>query len=163
MHGDKTAMSDPNRAKEAEHHDLETKDYRAPAAQTTNHSEPLDIEYDEKTEAEVHRRSSEIEQAIGIDDEEKGTAAKQRQQLDRAKSYATTASAVSGVISVEDEEKKKKWHQKLNPLKWGKIRPVPDEREVSREYHASFLSLLYFQWMSPIMSVSTPFAKTMKC
>ena len=152
-------MADANRAKAEEQHDLETQDYQAPAAQTTNHSEPINTEPSDRIEKELHRRSSEIEQAIGIDEDEKGSAAKQRAGLDRAKSYATTTSVVSGVISVE-EEKTRKWYQKLNPLKWGKIRPVPDEREVSREYHAGFLSLLYFQWMSPIMSVSLAWCET---
>ncbi|KAI9852566.1 MAG: hypothetical protein M1824_001855 [Vezdaea acicularis] len=47
--------------------------------------------------------------------------------------------------------KKKKWYKRLNPLKWGEKPPVPEERTVSREYGASFLSMLTFQWMAPIM------------
>lgn len=50
--------------------------------------------------------------------------------------------------------KKKKWYKRLNPLKWGEKPPVPEERTVSREYGASFLSMLTFQWMAPIMRVS---------
>ncbi|KAL4963701.1 ATP-binding cassette transporter YOR1 [Aspergillus stella-maris] len=46
-------------------------------------------------------------------------------------------------------------HQRrsLNPLRLQKIPPVPAERSASREYGASFLSLAYFQWMSPLMKV----------
>ncbi|KAL4957572.1 P-loop containing nucleoside triphosphate hydrolase protein [Aspergillus filifer] len=41
----------------------------------------------------------------------------------------------------------------FNPLRLQKIPPVPAERSISREYGASWLSLAYFQWMSPLMNV----------
>ena len=44
----------------------------------------------------------------------------------------------------------------MNPLRWGGIPKVPDERLVSREYQAGFFSKLTFQWMTPLMSVSRP-------
>ncbi|MCJ1477980.1 hypothetical protein MMC13_006655 [Lambiella insularis] len=47
---------------------------------------------------------------------------------------------------------KKPWYKHVNPLKWRPKPPVPKERIVSREYKASFLSLLTFQWMAPLMS-----------
>lgn len=47
----------------------------------------------------------------------------------------------------------KPWYKKLNPLKHGKAIPVPTERTVSREYGASLLSILTFQWMAPLMKV----------
>ena len=49
--------------------------------------------------------------------------------------------------------KKKPWYRRLNPLKWGPKPPVPNQRIISREYTASFLSLLTFQWMAPVMKV----------
>lgn len=49
---------------------------------------------------------------------------------------------------------KKVWYKRLNPLKWGEKPPVPKERIVSREYGASFFSMLTFQWMAPLMTVS---------
>ncbi|KAJ5650852.1 ABC transporter integral membrane type 1 [Penicillium longicatenatum] len=48
---------------------------------------------------------------------------------------------------------KKKWYKRLNPLRWQTPPPVPEERTPSKEYGASFLSVVYFQWMSPLMNV----------
>lgn len=47
-----------------------------------------------------------------------------------------------------------KWYRRLNPLRWQTPPPVPDERTASREYGASFFSIVSFQWMSPLMRVS---------
>ncbi|PSN60350.1 hypothetical protein BS50DRAFT_593794 [Corynespora cassiicola Philippines] len=49
--------------------------------------------------------------------------------------------------------RRKKWYKRMNPLKWGPKPPVPEKREISPEYGASFLSLFTFQWMGPIMTV----------
>ncbi|KAL4940284.1 hypothetical protein BDV06DRAFT_196970 [Aspergillus oleicola] len=51
------------------------------------------------------------------------------------------------------DPKPHKHRRSLNPLRLQKIPPVPAERSASREYGASFLSLAYFQWMSPLMKV----------
>jgi ABC-type multidrug transport system fused ATPase/permease subunit len=48
---------------------------------------------------------------------------------------------------------KKKWYRRLNPMRLQKIPSVPTERSVSREYGASFFSIISFQWMSPLMKV----------
>lgn len=48
---------------------------------------------------------------------------------------------------------RKTWSEKLNPLKYRKIPPVPKERIVSREHGASLWSKLTFQWITPIMTV----------
>lgn len=55
---------------------------------------------------------------------------------------------------VEAAKRRVKWYSRLNPLRLQKIPPVPTEREVSREYGASFLSIVTFQWMSPLMKVN---------
>jgi len=78
---------------------------------------------------------------------------KTRPPLEHSKSYATTTSVVSGVTESSIEVKQKPWYKTLNPLKWGAPPPVPQVRQVSREYTASFLSLMYFQWMAPLMTV----------
>jgi ATP-binding cassette, subfamily C (CFTR/MRP), member 1 len=78
---------------------------------------------------------------------------KTRPLLEHSKSYATTTSVVSGVTESSIEVKQKPWYKNLNPMKWGAPPPVPQVRQVSREYTASFLSLMYFQWMSPLMTV----------
>lgn len=78
---------------------------------------------------------------------------KTRPPLEHSKSYATTTSVVSGVTESSIEVKKKPWYKTLNPLKWGAPPPPPQVRRVSREYNAPFLSLMYFQWMAPLMTV----------
>jgi hypothetical protein len=76
--------------------------------------------------------------------------------LEPAPTCATTASAVTRPES-QAPPKKKPWYKTPNPLRWGKIPPVPEARTVSREYNAPFLSLVYFQWIAPIMSVGSAF------
>lgn len=65
---------------------------------------------------------------------------------------ATQASSLAYVPSAAPTEKKP-WHKRLNPLRRGKIPPVPEERKVSREYNAGFLSMITFQWVNPLMTV----------
>ncbi|WEW59727.1 ATP-binding cassette transporter yor1 [Emydomyces testavorans] len=48
-------------------------------------------------------------------------------------------------------QRKTKWYSKLNPLRLRRPPAVPEERRVSREYKAGFLSTITFQWMSPLM------------
>ena len=84
------------------------------------------------------------------EDEERRTG------LAPAQTTATTASGLTG-IEANAASKEKPWYKTPNPMRWGKIPPVPEKRTVSREYNASFLSKVYFQWMSPLMSVSTSF------
>lgn len=110
--------------------------------ESTNHSEPLDSDSDGKGDA-IETFNSSKEGAVKREDENKHALA-------RAKSYATTTSAVS---RREDVVERKPWYKKMNPLKWRAPPPVPETRAVSREYTAGFLSQLYFQWVSPIMSV----------
>jgi ATP-binding cassette, subfamily C (CFTR/MRP), member 1 len=71
--------------------------------------------------------------------------------LSRSQSRATEAGEYS---DKEDEDVKKKWYRRLNPLRWGPMPPVPKERQVSRETNAGFWSKLTFQWMAPLMRVS---------
>lgn len=78
----------------------------------------------------------------------------QRPELDRSRSTWTESSAVTETKSVPQSIKRRKWYTTANPLRWGKIEPVPKERQVSREYGAGFFSKLTFQWMAPIMNVS---------
>tara|TARA_R110002060_G_scaffold48190_2_gene59163 strand:- start:849 stop:1412 length:564 start_codon:yes stop_codon:yes gene_type:complete len=125
----------------------------AAAAQNTTHDEPLDVDGYEKEYIEIkahgHASSQTGPDKISKELDEK------RPHIDRTKSHATTTSAFSTNDSqIDGQEKNKPWHKKLNPLRWGQVPPVPEERTVSREYTASFLSQVYFQWVAPIMSVS---------
>ena len=72
--------------------------------------------------------------------------------LEKVVSSATTQTEASTAIRVQSEEPRKAtWSEKLNPLKRGKIPPIPKERVVSREYNAGFFSMLTFQWINPLM------------
>lgn len=68
----------------------------------------------------------------------------------------TTDASASSDVDKADPRQKTKGHRRftLNPLRWQKIPPVPEERSVSREHGASFPSKLFFEWMSPLMKVS---------
>jgi hypothetical protein len=76
-----------------------------------------------------------------------------RPALEKSKSYATANSAVSGGTESTAELKPKPWYRNINPLRWGSIPPIPETRGASREFTASFFSLLLFQWMAPLMTV----------
>ncbi|KAF2112460.1 ABC multidrug transporter-like protein [Lophiotrema nucula] len=90
------------------------------------------------------------EKDLEVDIEKRST----RGELSRLQSTQSGVSDFSDDTSTtKSASKKKPWHKKLNPLKWRKPIPVPETRQVSREYQASFLSRLSFQWMAPLMDV----------
>jgi ATP-binding cassette subfamily C (CFTR/MRP) protein 1 len=124
----------------------------AAAENTTNAAEPLDDTGEDKDYIKVTSHgdpSSHGSSEKGSEENEK------RRDFHRSKSYATNTSEVTRTEShVDEPPKKKPWYKNLNPLKWGKVPPVPETRQVSREYNAPFLSIIYFQWMAPLMSVS---------
>lgn len=68
------------------------------------------------------------------------------------RSAASTDETKAADFDVQPQSKRK-WYRNLNPLRLQKIPPVPSERTVSREYGASFFSVVSFQWMSPLMKV----------
>jgi len=75
--------------------------------------------------------------------------------LDRTKSSVTDASATTAATSRHVVSQPKPWYKNYNPLQWGRIRPVPQEQTPCPEYKAGFFSLVFFQWMNPLMTVST--------
>lgn len=119
-------------------------------AVATDSDEPFDVEGEEKDFIESTSPGGE---SARHSLSEKEYVEEKRPQLQQTKSYATansvTTRAESNVV-----QPKKPWYKNLNPLRWGGIPPVPETRKVSREYNAPFLSLVYFQWMAPMMSVS---------
>jgi ATP-binding cassette subfamily C (CFTR/MRP) protein 1 len=135
--------------------DLEKDDLRTESPATAGHGdleEKLSLDLPEsKGGSDSLPRKSE-----SAGDEEKHTG------LHLAQTYATTASAMTGP-EPQAIPKQKPWYKNLNPLRWGKIPPVPEVRTVSREYNAPFLSLVYFQWIAPIMKVSTFFRHGIYC
>jgi hypothetical protein len=120
-------------------------------AENTNGDEDLDVDGRDKEYIEITNHGSpSTNSSHSGDNIEKGI----RPNLDQAKSYATTASAFTTDSRIDVPIKKKPWYKKINPLRWGATPPIPETRRVCREYNASFLSLVYFQWVAPIMSVS---------
>lgn len=66
----------------------------------------------------------------------------------------TTSTEISDNTTGSETKKKLPLSKRLNPLKRNPP-PVPAERQPSREYSANFFSKLTFQWISPLMSVSS--------
>ncbi|KAI9809799.1 MAG: hypothetical protein M1825_000232 [Sarcosagium campestre] len=84
----------------------------------------------------------------------------ENEKVDANRNHAAASLPIELVdddISLHDKKHRKEasqpWSRRLNPFKSRTTPPVPDEREVSREYGASFWSLLTFQWMAPVMRV----------
>jgi hypothetical protein len=143
-------MTDPARDKEQEFAPAD------PAAEAVDpsHDEPLDGDGYEKDYIDIAthgQSSSDTPSDVASNQNEK------RPTLDRTKSYATNTSALTRTDShVDEPAQKRSWITRINPLRWGGVPPVPETRKVSREYNAPFLSLVYFQWMAPLMSASLP-------
>lgn len=117
------------------------------AVSNTNRSEPLATKADD---VYVEQHGGTTENII------------RPSNLEQTKSYATSASGFSALTTSLAEPQKKKWYKKLNPLRWSHAPPVPTEREVSKEYGASYFSLLVFQWMAPLMTVSLSWSSNVK-
>ena len=83
-----------------------------------------------------------------------GIREQSKSDLKPTQSYATDASATTDAPAAS--QKPKSWYNKINPLQWGPVPPVPKERTPSREYKAGILSLITFQWMAPLMKVCPP-------
>ncbi|KAJ8603881.1 hypothetical protein MRB53_042056 [Persea americana] len=80
----------------------------------------------------------------------------ERVVLKRTASNWTQATGTSVATEASERSealKKRKWTARLNPLKSKYIPPIPKERAVSREHKAGFFSLMYFQWINPLMTV----------
>ncbi|EHY51906.1 ATP-binding cassette transporter yor1 [Exophiala dermatitidis] len=74
-------------------------------------------------------------------------------RLRKIESTATSATEASTAVHPQPyAQEKAPWYRRLNPLRRGPPPPIPEERGVSREYTAGFLSLLTFQWMNPLMT-----------
>lgn len=80
-------------------------------------------------------------------------------QLSPKATRTVTQTSNTSSLTVEPQgshvqENKSTWYRRLNALKSRREIPVPKERAVSREYGASFFSMLTFQWMAPLMKVN---------
>jgi hypothetical protein len=73
------------------------------------------------------------------------------------RSTATESDAIDESVNTRDastQSHSKPWYKTLNPLRWGRIPSIPEERTVSPEYKAGLFSLLTFAWITPLMVVS---------
>lgn len=77
----------------------------------------------------------------------------ERTGSDRRKSHASDTNVTAAATSRLPEKTQKPWYKTPSPLRWGKIPPVPQDREVCPEHKAGFFSSLIFQWMAPLMQV----------
>ena len=139
-------MTDPTQENEVER----TASDPSAALQLPNSPEPVNVDGEVKDYIEVTTHHS----PLGHDDSRSlSSSDEKRPPIDRAISYATNASVPESHI---EQTRKKAWYKYINPLRWGGIPPVPEKRVVSREYNAPFLSLVYFQWIAPLMQVREP-------
>ncbi|KAI9834847.1 MAG: hypothetical protein M1819_002755 [Sarea resinae] len=130
-------MSEPGAEKEYRSND------QIGAANSTNHAESV--------ATEPLQFVSTASEPSTVDEEKKHV-----QESGRVRTGSSSESSEDGAYKnpgQREAKSKKKWYRRLNPLKRSKKPPVPEVRTVSREYGASFWSLLTFQWMAPLMSV----------
>ena len=116
----------------------------------TSRGEPVEEEK-ETADAQLSRRDSsdgdDIERIVTGTDVGEGV---KRNELNRMKSYATATSATSAAPPTLPVQKP--WYKQPNPLRWGKVPEIPEERKVSPEYKAGFFGKLAFSWMGPLMT-----------
>ncbi|CAG8981562.1 hypothetical protein HYALB_00013680 [Hymenoscyphus albidus] len=141
-------------ADQARHQEPQQDDNHPAAAPIVDKTtEPITIDIDTSEKGSTDFSSNVNSLNNDRSDEMEGAELRKRPDVDRSKSYATTTSAITQTDShVDDVAQQKPWYKKMNPLRWGGISPVPETREQSREYTAGFLSLVYFQWIAPLMA-----------
>jgi ATP-binding cassette, subfamily C (CFTR/MRP), member 1 len=95
-----------------------------------------------------------IDKYVEKDIEKQGRISEERKVVRRMTTTTSTAESTSeDAINKEDDTQRLPWYDRINPLKRRKAPSVPQERTFSREYGASILSLMTFQWMNPVMTV----------
>lgn len=97
-------------------------------------------------------KTENIETGRSRDDSEDDDNAERRAELQRMKSSATATSLASTTPTAQPNYTPKPWYKQPNPLRWGKIPPVPKERKVCPEHKAGFFSLIFFGWMGSLMT-----------
>ena len=110
-------------------------------------------ENDEDIEAEKEIAEATANPAKDVD--EVASLREQTEEIKRLRSYASVTSINSTDVVANAEPPAKKWYQKINPLRWGAIPPVPEARAVCPESEAGFFNKLFFQWQASLMQVST--------
>lgn len=130
------------------------------AVNQTNSAEPVATEPLQYVASESEVSSS------GLDSEKRGESGKhedfephEKIESEQDVVRTTTTATMTSTLTIESAKdrvnEKKPWYKRLNPLKRSKKPPIPKERIVSREYGASFLSLLTFQCKPPSVHFMT--------
>ncbi|KAG5951342.1 hypothetical protein E4U53_003303 [Claviceps sorghi] len=113
----------------------------------------IDLDPDESSpEADTSDAHRGVDDDYSAQDEEEKGGANSNHVLGLTKSHATDASVMTLAPSTVRPSPSRPWYRQKNPLRWGRVPPVPKERIVSREYTAGFFSKLTFQWMNPLMT-----------
>ncbi|KAK1760836.1 P-loop containing nucleoside triphosphate hydrolase protein [Echria macrotheca] len=116
----------------------------APSAHS-NASSPVDAEprqYEQIRPAKDDGASQDAKEAV--EGHVDGRPDLSRHKSSGATSIATTTPSTTPPVQ-------KPWYKQPNPLRWGKIPAIPDERRPSPEHNASFPSVLIFAWMGSLM------------
>ncbi|TLS29492.1 hypothetical protein PpBr36_02112 [Pyricularia pennisetigena] len=121
-------------------------DFIRPFAQSPVPESSADLDDATSSDEEKDRRQSSIE-SLSL------PATVTTNSLHRTKSTATDVSATysTHLRALQQEWTARPWYRKLNPLRWGGIPPLPDERRPCPEADAGFLSKLLFSWQGPLM------------
>ncbi|KAJ4418296.1 ATP-binding cassette transporter yor1 [Neurospora sp. IMI 360204] len=99
---------------------------------------------------EATRNDKDLEKiAIGSSSVEEND--EKRAELNRMRTNATNTS-VTTAATIHPHVQPKPWYKQPNPLRWGKIEPIPETRRPSPEYNAGFFKSLFFSWMGPLMA-----------
>ncbi|RAL16060.1 ATP-binding cassette transporter YOR1 [Aspergillus homomorphus CBS 101889] len=85
-------------------------------------------------------------EAVMIDEEGKGNTTE-----GATSSQSTQLGSENEKQSQDKQETVKSARRSLNPLRLQKAPPIPEEREVCREYRASIVSCITFQWIAPLI------------
>ena len=91
---------------------------------------------------------------VGPETDKEAKHSRVQDDVPKTQSYATHANLATRANTKDLPPEAKTWYKTPNPLRWGRVPPVPDTRAVSREYKAGILSKITFQWMAPLMRVS---------
>lgn len=128
-----------------------------PTAEATKPEQPL---AEEPFERVADAKDANIENTVDKDAAdakymEEGNA--QHSSMQRSASSWTESSDESSHSDAASHKsvivERRKWSEKINPLKKKHVPPIPNNSGPSPEYTAGFISLLTFQWMAPLMNV----------
>lgn len=116
---------------------------------STRHDSPADL-----TNTSVPATTEPLQYVASDSDRSSSDPEKQGiPEATRSVTQTTTGSSLTVESQNSQSKGGKPWYKQLNPFKSRRTFPVPKQRIVSKEYGASFLSKLSFQWMASLMKV----------